>query len=50
MSGRKLAGFQVKSSLGMNTSELDLNGIEPGLYFVMLSLDGRQELKKLVIE
>ena len=50
MSGRKLAGYNMKSGYGMNTIDLNLEGIEQGFYLVTLILDGKQELKKLMIE
>ena len=50
ITGRKLNSNRGNSSFGTNTRELDLEGIDPGIYLVALTLDGKTELKKLVIK
>ena len=50
ITGRKLNGYQGSSGFGENTRELNLSGIDPGIYIVKLILDGKQEMKKLMIE
>lgn len=50
MLGRKLSGYQGKALLGENTREINLAGIQRGIYLVNLVLDGKYNVKKLVIE
>ena len=50
MTGRKLVSYHGDARSGENNRELNLEGIEPGIYLVTLILDGKQALKKLMIE
>jgi hypothetical protein len=50
LTGRKLTSLQGKTAHGTNTVNVNLEGILPGIYFVMLTCSGEQEVRKLVIE
>jgi hypothetical protein len=50
ITGRKLATYRGDASEGENTRELDVESIEPGMYLVVLNLDGKREVKKLIID
>jgi len=50
ITGRKLTTYRGNASEGENTRELDIESIEAGMYQVVLILDGKREVKKLVIE
>lgn len=50
MTGRKLIGYQGEAIPGENTREIELAGIQRGIYLVELVLDGKQEVKKIVVE
>jgi hypothetical protein len=46
--GRKLATYKGKAIQGLNSRQLSLAGLEPGIYLFKLNLDGEQEVKKLL--
>ena len=48
--GRKLATYKGKAIHGLNSRQLSLAGLEPGIYLVKLNLDDKQEVKKLLRE
>jgi hypothetical protein len=48
--GRKLNSYHGKAIPGDNTREIDLAGIQRGIYLVKLVHDGKQEVRKLVVE
>ena len=50
ITGRKLATYRGNASEGENTRVLDLESIEAGMYQVVLILDGKREVKKLIID
>jgi hypothetical protein len=50
LTGRTLIAYQGKAVMGENTSEIALAGIYRGIYLLKLILDGKQEVKKLVVE
>jgi hypothetical protein len=50
MMGRRLVAYQGKAIAGENAREIALAGINRGIYLVKVALDGKQEVKKLVIE
>jgi hypothetical protein len=50
MTGRRLATFKGKAIHGLNSRQLSLVSMEPGIYLVKLTLDGKQEVKKLMRE
>ena len=50
MMGRKLDSYHGKSIPGDNMSEIDLAGIQRGIYLVKLVHDGKQEVRKLAVE
>jgi hypothetical protein len=50
ITGRKLATYRGDASEGENTRELDIESIEAGMYLVVLNLDGKREVKKLIVD
>ena len=50
MTGRKLASYQGMAIHGLNSRQLKLVSMEPGIYLVKLILDGNLEVKKLMRE
>ena len=46
-------GMEVKmnrKNINTNTNELDVTGLKPGIYFVRITGDNSQILKKLVVQ
>jgi hypothetical protein len=49
ITGRRLVTYRGNAGERENTIELDLESIEAGMYQVVLTLDGKREVKKLII-
>ena len=50
ITGRGITTYSGTASEGKNETELDLGTIEAGMYQVIFILDGKREVKKLIIQ